>query len=219
METRLQNARKMAAVGALAGGVAHDLNNILNGLVSYPELLLMEIPEDNPIREGILLIQKSGKRAAAIVQDLLALARRGVVADEVVDLNRIVADFLKSPELKNLLSHHPGTHVEIDLDPDLSMIKGSPVHLAKTVMNLVSNAAEAMPDGGMITIAARNRRLDNPLKGCDDIRPGDYVALAVSDQGAGIDPADMERIFEPFYTKKMMGRSGTGLGMSVVWVP
>ncbi len=217
MAARLQNARKMEAIGTLAGGVAHDLNNILSGLVSYPELLLLDLPGDSPMRDGILLIQKSGNRAAAIVQDLLTLARRGVVVAEVVDVNRIIADHLDSPEHKALRGHHPHARVETDLEGDLLKIMGSPVHLSKTVMNLVSNAAEAMPDGGVIAISTRNRYLDRPVKGYDDVRSGDYVTLTVSDQGTGILPADMERIFEPFYTKKVMGRSGTGLGMAVVW--
>ncbi|MCP4690824.1 MAG: PAS domain S-box protein, partial [Desulfobacterales bacterium] len=216
METQLQNARKMEAIGTLAGGVAHDLNNILSGLVSYPELLLLDLPEESPLREGILLIQKSGNRAAAIVQDLLTLARRGVVVTEVVDLNRIVAERLESPEHRSLRGHHPRARVKTDLDPDLLKIMGSPVHLSKTVMNLASNAAEAMPDGGDIVISTRNQYLDRPVKGYDDVRAGDYVTLTVSDDGPGILPVDMERIFEPFYTKKVMGRSGTGLGMAVV---
>ncbi len=217
LAVQLQNARKMEAIGTLAGGVAHDLNNILSGLVSYPELLLMDLPEESPIRDGILLIQNSGKRAAAIVQDLLTLARRGVVAAEVVELNRIITDYLESPEYKTLLTHHHHVRLETDLGSNLLKIKGSSVHLSKTVMNLVSNAAEAMPDGGKIAIATRNRYLDSPVKGYDDVRAGDYVTLTVSDQGGGILPEDMERIFEPFYTKKVMGRSGTGLGMAVVW--
>ncbi|MCP4690941.1 MAG: PAS domain S-box protein, partial [Desulfobacterales bacterium] len=217
MASRLENARKMEAIGTLAGGVAHDLNNILSGLVSYPELLLMDLPEDSPMREGILLIQKSGNRAAAIVQDLLTLARRGVVVTDIVDINRIITDHLESPEHKALRRHHP--HIDMNVDPgvDLFKIKGSSVHLSKTVMNLVSNAAEAMADGGVISLSTRNRYLDTPVKGYDHVRPGEYVTLTVSDQGTGIDPADMERIFEPFYTKKVMGRSGTGLGMAVVW--
>ncbi|MCP4690998.1 MAG: PAS domain S-box protein, partial [Desulfobacterales bacterium] len=217
IEDQLQNARKMEALGALAGGVAHDLNNILSGLVSYPELLVMELPEESPIYEGIRLMQKSGERAAAIVEDLLTLARRGVVVSDVVGLNRIITEHLESPEHIRLRSHHPDVLVETDLDPDLFNIKGSPIHLSKTLMNLVSNAAEAMPDGGVVAISTRNRYLDKPVKGYDDVQSGDYATLTVSDQGAGILPVDMERIFEPFYTKKVMGRSGTGLGMAVVW--
>lgn len=94
---------------------------------------------------------------------------------------------------------------------------GSSVHIFKTVMNLVNNAAEAMPHGGDIIISTQNQYIDKPVKGYDSIKEGDYVTLVVSDSGTGIDPEDVERIFEPFYTKKKMGRSGTGLGMAVVW--
>ncbi|MCP4689323.1 MAG: PAS domain S-box protein, partial [Desulfobacterales bacterium] len=122
MEGQLQNARKMEAIGMLAGGVAHDLNNILSGLVSYPELLLLDLPGESPMRDGILLIQKSGNRAAAIVQDLLTLARRGVVVSEVVDLNRIIMEHLESPECKSLRNLHSRVRVETDLEPDLFKI-------------------------------------------------------------------------------------------------
>jgi len=107
--------------------------------------------------------------------------------------------------------------VEVDLAADLLNISGSPIHLSKTVMNLVSNAAEAMADGGTIYISTQNKYLDQPVEGYDEIEEGDYVLLKISDTGIGIKPEDKERIFEPFYTKKIMGRSGTGLGMAVVW--
>lgn len=214
---QLQRAQKMEALGTLAGGVAHDLNNILTGLVSYPELLLMDLPDDSPFRKPILTIQKSGERAAAIVQDLLTLARRGVSSTEVVNINHIVQGYLKSPEFENLKLHCPKAQVETGLDPDLLNILGSRVHLSKTVMNLISNAAEAMPDGGKISISTENRYIDRPIRGYDQVAEGDYVIFSISDTGIGIAPVDLERIFEPFYTKKVMGRSGTGLGMAVVW--
>jgi PAS domain S-box-containing protein len=217
LEDQLQRAQKMEAIGTLAGGVAHDLNNILSGLVSYPELLLLEIPEDSPLRNPILTIQKSGEKAAAIVQDLLTLARRGVAATEVVDLNHIISEYLKSPEHERLKSFHPNVQVKTELETGLLNILGSPAHLSKTVMNLVSNAAEAMPYGREIFISTENRYIDRPIRSYAHIEEGDYVILTVSDTGVGISPEDMERIFEPFYTKKVMGRSGTGLGMTVVW--
>jgi CheY-like chemotaxis protein len=217
LEAQLQRAEKMEAIGTLAGGVAHDLNNVLSGLVSYPELLLLEIPEESPLRKPILTIQKSGEKAAAIVQDLLTLARRGVAVEEVVNLDHIICEYLKSPEHENLKLYHPNVQVEINPVTDLSPILGSPVHLSKTVMNLVSNAAEAMPDGGKISISTENRYIESPIRGYDDVEAGDYVILRVSDTGVGISSEDMERIFEPFYTKKTMGRSGTGLGMAIVW--
>ncbi|OPX36627.1 MAG: hypothetical protein B1H12_06735 [Desulfobacteraceae bacterium 4484_190.2] len=217
LEAQLQRAQKMEAIGTLAGGVAHDLNNILSGLVSYPELLLMDLPEDSPLKKPILTIQKSGEKAAAIVQDLLTLARRGVAVTEVVNLNNIISEYLKSPEYEKLKLYHPNVQVETDLETNLLNISGSPVHLSKTIMNLISNAAEAMTHGGSIFISVRNQYIDKPIGGYDDVAEGDYVVCTISDTGVGIAPDDMERIFEPFYTKKVMGRSGTGLGMAVVW--
>ena len=217
LEARLQRAQKMEAIGTLAGGVAHDLNNILSGIVSYPELLLMDIPPDSPQRKPILTIQKAGERAAAIVQDLLTLARRGVVTTKVINLNSVIAEYLKSPEYENLKTHHPDVQVKSSLNTNLMNMLGSPIHLSKTIMNLVTNAAEAITDGGEIIISTENRHVDKSLNGYDKIQQGDYVTLRVSDTGIGIPSKDLERIFEPFYTKKVMGKSGTGLGMAVVW--
>ena len=217
LETQLQRAQKLEAIGTLAGGVAHDLNNVLGGLVSYPELLLLKLPEDSPLRDMVLTIQKSGEKAAAVVQDLLTLARRGVVVTEVVNLNDVIAEYLKSPEHEKLQSYHPTVHIETHFEKDTLNILGSSTHLSKTVMNLVSNAAEAMSDGGNLTVSTENRYIDRSIRGYDDIKEGDYVVLTVSDTGTGISPEDINKIFEPFYTKKKMGRSGTGLGMAVVW--
>jgi CheY-like chemotaxis protein/two-component sensor histidine kinase len=207
----------MKTLGTLAGGVAHDLNNILGGLVSYPELLLMDLPKKSPLRKPILTIKKSGEKAATIVQDLLTLARRGVSTMEVANLNDIISEYLKSPEYEKLKIFHPDVRLKTNLEEDLLNILGSPVHLSKTIMNLVSNAAEAMSIGGKISISTENRYIDRPIKGYDNVDEGDYITLTVSDTGTGICPEDMEKIFEPFYTKKVMGRSGTGLGMAVVW--
>ena len=217
LQDQLQRAEKMEAIGTLAGGVAHDLNNILSGLVSYPELLLLEIPEDSPLRDSMLTIQKSGEKAAAIVQDLLTLARRGVAITEVINLNQIIHSYLTSPEHEKLKEFHPNLAIKTNLETDLLNIMGSPVHLSKTIMNLVSNAAEVMPEGGTISISTKSKYLDKAIRGYDHIEGGDYVVITVSDTGMGMNPKDMERIFEPFYTKKVMGRSGTGLGMAVVW--
>ncbi len=217
LEAQLQRAQKMEAIGILAGGVAHDLNNVLSGIVSYPDLLLMQIPEDSPLIKPILTMQDSGKKAADIVQDLLTLARRGVVVEEVVNLNDVISEYLKSPEHEKLKSFHPEVEVESILESDLLNISGSPVHLSKAVMNLVSNAAEAMPDGGKIFISTENRYIDIPISGYDSIEEGDYITLTIADTGIGISSEDIIKIFEPFYTKKVMGKSGTGLGMAVVW--
>jgi PAS domain S-box-containing protein len=217
LQEKLERSRKMEALGLLAGGVAHDLNNVLSGIVSYPDLLLMDLPEDSALRRPILTMRESGQKAATIVQDLLTLARRGVVTTEVVNLNDIVGEYLLSPEYDKLRSYHPDVAVETRLQSDLPNIRGSSVHLKKSIMNLVSNAAEAQPEGGRIIIATETSRLQMPPKGYDLPAEGEYVLLQVEDFGQGISAEDLPRIFEPFYTKKVMGRSGTGLGMAVVW--
>ena len=217
LEKQLLRAEKMEAIGTLAGGVAHDLNNILAGLINYPELLLMGMPQDSPLRKPLLAIKNSGERACAIVQDLLTLARRGVCVSEVLNLNDVIQEYLSSPQYEKLLSYHPNVKVASDLDSTLLNILGSPVHLSKTIMNLVANAAEAMPDGGHIQLKTKNKYIDLPIQGYDHVAEGDYALLIVSDTGIGIAPDEINKIFEPFYTKKVMGRSGTGLGMAVVW--
>ena len=207
----------MEAIGTLAGGVAHDLNNILSGIVTYPDLLLMQTPEDSPIRKPLITIQETGKKAAAIVQDMLTLARRGVAVTEVVNINDVIFEYLNSPEYNKMKMFYPDVEVKTSFEPGLLNIIGSPVHISKTIMNLVSNAAEAMSDTGRLSIATENRYIDKPVGSYDTVKEGDYAILTVSDTGGGISPEDMEKIFEPFYTKKRMGKSGTGLGMPVVW--
>lgn len=218
LEERLKNAQKMEALGTLAGGVAHDLNNILSGIVSYPEMLLMKIDKDDPLRGPLEKIQKSGQKAAAVVQDLLTLARRGVAVKQVVNLNGLIREYLESSEFGRPQSLHPNVRVDFRHDDSLMNIIGSPAHLSKAIMNLISNAAEAMPKGGTITIETCNLQ-HRDLGECEgNIKEeGRWVSLSVTDTGKGIPAEDIPRIFEPFYTKKKMGYSGTGLGLAVVW--
>ena len=217
LEQRLNRAEKMEALGILAGGVAHDLNNVLGVTVGYSELLLDWEEKSSAIRPQLEAIMKGGQRAAAIVQDLLTLARRGVLGRDVVNLNRIIADLPKLPEFQGLSSYHPSVQIKHDLEPDLPNISGSSVHLGKTLFNLVSNGCEALPKGGILTIRTVSQYLEKPIEGYDEVQKGDYIVLSVSDTGGGISEDDLKRIFEPFYTKKIMGRSGTGLGLAVVW--
>ena len=216
LQESLARSRKMEALGTLAGGVAHDLNNVLSGVVSYPDLLLLDLPKHSPIREPIEIIRESGKKAAAIVNDLLTLARRGVHNLDVLNINELVEEYIRSPEYQKLISFHPLVEVETRLDPSLLNILGSRIHLSKTIMNLVSNSAEAIPGHGKITITTENKHFDKDSRK-PKIQEGDYAILKVSDSGTGIPAEDLQRIFEPFFTKKKMGRSGTGLGMAVVW--
>ncbi|MCF6249320.1 MAG: response regulator [Desulfobacula sp.] len=217
IKSQLQRAEKMEAIGTLASGVAHDLNNILSSVLGYPELILMEMPKEDPNREHILQIQKSGEKAAVIVKDLLTLARRGVEICEVVNLDSIICDYFTSPEYLKLKSNYPKIALNINLNSNQQNIMGSPVHLSKCLMNILSNAAEAMPFGGQINISTQTCNvsaihLKNKLQ-----TPEQYIKLTITDSGIGISPKDLKRIFDPFYTKKQMGRSGTGLGMTIVW--
>jgi PAS domain S-box-containing protein len=217
LEERLQRAEKMEALGTMAGGVAHDLNNVLGIIVGYSEMLLYDLDKSSPQRSHAMEVLKGGQRAAAIVQDLLTLARRGVPSRTVLNLNDVIKEFQSSPEFVTLCSYHPGVRIKTDLDPDLLNVPGSAIHLGKSLMNLLFNAAEAMRDGGALTVKTANCYLDKPISGHDEVRQGDYVVLSVSDTGEGIPASDLKRIFEPFYTKIVLGRSGTGLGLAVVW--
>ncbi len=217
IKEQLIRAEKMETIGTLAGGVAHDLNNTLGAIVGYPDLLLNTLPAESPLRRPLLAIKQSGERAATIVHDLLTLTRRGVNISKVLNLNDIISGFLEGIEYKKIIEFHPAVKTETKLGTDVLNIIGSPVHLSKILMNLISNAAEAMPDGGNLFISTENKFLDQPVKGYAAVKEGDYVVLTVSDTGIGISQEDIRNIFEPFYTKKIMGRSGTGLGMAVVW--
>ena len=216
-EEQLARSKKMESLGLLAGGVAHDLNNILSGIVSYPELLLLDLPRDSPLRKPIETIQESGKRASDVVADLLTIARGVATGKTVLNLNTMVKGYLSSAEHQNLEKHHSSVEFKTDLEESLLNMSGSPTHIKKTLMNMILNAAEATEKSGTVRISTRNRYMDESLKGYDDVRQGEYAVLSVSDEGTGITPEDLERIFEPFYSKKMMGRSGTGLGLAVVW--
>ncbi len=213
---RLHRLEKMEALGLMAGGVAHDLNNILAGVVSYPDLLLMDLPADSPLRRPLEVIRASGERAAAVVADLLTVARGAVLEKKPVDLNALVRDFLASPEYDKVKSRYPGIEVRVNTAPDLRNILCSPVHVRKVLLNLLMNSFEAMAGEGSVTIGTENRDLEGG-EGEDMPGPGHWVCLRVADSGPGIGEEDRQRIFEPFYSTKVMGISGTGLGLAIVW--
>lgn len=213
---RLERAERMESLGILAGGVAHDLNNMLGPLVAYPEMILESLPADSSVRTSVKIMGKAADRAANVIQDLLTLARRGRYEMEPTDLSEVVTSFLTSAGYVSTRERHPNIKVEMDLDRE-SKIMGSAVHLEKVIMNLVINAFDAMKDDGTLRISVGRASESQIAEGFDGIVPGDYIVLSVSDTGAGIDPMDIDKIFEPYYSKKKMGRSGSGLGLSVVY--
>jgi PAS domain S-box-containing protein len=217
LQEKLQRSLTMESLGLLAGGVAHDLNNVLTGIVSYPELLIEKYSMSDKLRKSIKIIKEAGDRAAAIVQDLLTIARGVAIEKNVLNLNILTNDYLGTPEFEKLQQYHPSVTIKTELDSNLLNIKGAYIHLRKVLMNLVSNASEAIDGTGSVTISTKNCFLDRPLKGFDHVEVGEYAVISVADNGTGISPEDLKRIFEPFYTKKVMGRSGTGLGLAVVW--
>ncbi len=217
LEGQLKQAEKMEAVGNLAAGVAHDLNNILNALTGYPDLLLMDLPKDSSMREPLKTIQNSGKRAAEVVQDLLTLSRRTIDDKKVVNLNRVLNDWLASPEFMVLRENHAHVEVRTQLADDLLHVLGSSTHLQKIFMNLIGNAFEANLVKGEIIVSTENRYLDSSLFGFETIKSGEYAVLSVKDTGVGIAEKDLAHIFEPFFTKKKLKLSSKGLGMAVVW--
>ncbi len=217
LHKRIAQSEKMEAIGLLAGGVAHDLNNILSSTVTYPELALLDLPDSSPLIRPLKMTRQAGLRAAAVIQDLLTLARRGVVQREVVSLNDAVDEYLESVEHQLLIEDKPDLEIETDLEINLDLIEGSPVHLQKLIMNLISNAIDAQNGSGHIRVATHNEHTTSRELHYMPIEAGDYVVFTVEDEGSGIESDDLDKIFEPFYTTKVMGKSGTGLGMSVIW--
>ncbi len=217
LSNQLVHLQKMEAIGTLAGGVAHDLNNILAGLVTYPELLILNLPPDSPLKKPIETIQRAGQMASDIVQDLLILSRRGAREKTFLSLNRVVEEYAASPMHQRMLIENPGVVVRLQLASDLLPIAGTASDLGKTLMNLMINAFEAITDAGQVTVSTENWYVDGRQTALTDIREGEYVRLSVSDTGKGIPLELQSRIFEPFFSKKELRRSGSGLGLAVVW--
>ncbi len=214
--SQLRQSQKMEALGVMAGGVAHDLNNILAGIVSYPELISVSLPDDSPLLKPLETIEKAGKRAAAVVDDMLTLARGVASVKETVNLNALIADFLQSPEWQKIRESYPGVNVLPRFDSQAVFISCSQVHIRKCLMNLLYNGVEASAPVGRVVISTGIEKKETSSS-AKDSRDTRYVYLAVQDSGPGIGSEHLDHIFEPFYTTKKMGHSGSGLGLSVVW--
>ncbi|MFO7535866.1 MAG: response regulator [Kiritimatiellia bacterium] len=213
LETHLQQAQKMESVGRLAGGVAHDFNNILQAIIGNVEMALEDIPPGSPGRESLEEIRKCADRSAHLTRQLLAFARKQTISPKVLDLNEIVAGMLKM--IRRLI----GEQIEISWQPqpDLWPIMADPSQIDQILANLCVNAGDAIVGSGKVIIEMGNRTIDKAY--CADHAgnsPGDYVRLAVIDTGSGMDPDTLQHIFEPFFTSKGVGR-GTGLGLATVY--
>ena len=219
LENELHRAQKMNAIGMMAGGVAHDLNNLLSGVVSYPELILMQLPEDSELRQPIMAIRQSGLQAAQVVSDLLTVARGIAATKQVCQVNILVADYLNSPDFKKLEEIYPQISFSKTLESTVQNITCSEIHFKKSLMNLVANSAEAIGPNtsGHVVISTGSVVRANPRNEDPAAVKQNYTTVQVKDTGTGLSEKDAEHIFEPFYTKKKMGRSGTGLGLTIVW--
>jgi signal transduction histidine kinase/CheY-like chemotaxis protein len=213
LHAQLIQSQKMESVGRLAGGVAHDFNNVLTVILGFAEFGIDDLREGDPLRENLEEIRSASERAAAITRQLLAFSRKQVLQPIALDLNAVATGLEKM--LRRLL----GEDIELAqvLGPDLGIVTADRVQIEQVIVNLAINARDAMPQGGKLTIETANVELDEEYAVLHaSVKPGPYVLLAVSDTGHGMDEATMTRIFEPFFTTKEVGK-GTGLGLSTVY--
>ena len=213
LEEQVMLSKKMEAIGRLAGGVAHDFNNILTAIGGYTDLLLADLPPDDHRRHDVEEIYQAAQRAAGLTQQLLAFSRRQVLQPKVIDLNALV------PEIEKMLRRLIGEDILFAtvLHPHLGNVRADPGQIEQVIVNLAVNARDAMPDGGRLTIETRNVELDAEYAvDHPTVKPGRYVMLAVTDSGVGMDEETKSRIFEPFFTTKVRGK-GTGLGLATVY--
>ena len=212
LESQLRHAQKMESVGRLAGGIAHDFNNLLTAITGHGDLLAQSVEDDDPLQVDIAAINAAAARAAALTRQLLAYGRQSLLRPEPVDLNAVVSDI--EPMLRRLI----GEDVELrtQLEPDLGWVEADAGQLDQVILNLVVNARDALSSGGTVVLSTENVELDDAYAAeHPGARPGQYVAVSVSDNGFGIDPTTLGRIFEPYFTTKDRGR-GTGLGLATV---
>jgi PAS domain S-box-containing protein len=212
MEDQLRKKQRMESVGTLAGGIAHDFNNLLTVIIGYAQTLLAKVENDPALRSNVEHIVQSASRAASLTRQLLAFSRKQVLQPRVLDLNLVVRD------LERMLRPLVGDDITMiaQCAPNLGSVKADLSQLEQVIVNLVVNARDAMPRGGRLILSTTNQDLVHENGGDRDVPPGRYVVLSVSDNGIGMDPEVLSRIFEPFYTTKDVGK-GTGLGLSTVY--
>lgn len=216
MEERLRGAERMESLGRMVGGVAHDLNNILTSIVAYPELLMLDVPENDKYHHDLERIRTAGQQAAAIIADLLAVARGAARAREPRRLNNIVEQTRAALEMRMLEKDYPELHFTFRLADDLPRLALSELHVRLSLLNLLRNSAEASHGAGEVVVTTERRLFKRGRDFYEKIPAGEYALLSVEDKGEGIPKEALPHVFEPFYSKKIMGRSGTGLGLTLV---
>lgn len=212
LEDQLRQSQKMEAIGRLAGGIAHDFNNLLSVIVGYTYVLQSSLPDDDGLRNSAQQVMSAAEKASALTRQLLAFSRRQMLQPEIIDLNEIVSS------MQNMLPRLIGEDIDLRTvaASQLKNIKADPSQVEQVIMNLVVNARDAMPNGGKLTIETSDTHFEPSEAAHYGIKPGDYVLLAVSDNGTGMDAETRAHIFEPFFTTKEPGR-GTGLGLATVY--
>ncbi len=212
LEEQFIQAQKMEAIGRLAGGAAHDFNNVITVISGYGQILLDAVADILPLKEAAQEVLKASDRAAALASQLLVFSRRQVIQPQVLDVNEVVSN------LQRMLSRLIGEDVELKtmLSPDLGLVRADPGQLEQVIVNLALNARDAMPNGGRLTIETANVQLDEASARTHGVASGSYIMLAVTDTGSGMTAEIRSHLFEPFYTTKERGK-GTGLGLSTVY--
>jgi PAS domain S-box-containing protein len=213
LEEQLRQSQKLEAIGRLAGGISHDFNNILTGIIGYADLSLSSLPPDHPLRDNLTMIIKKSDDAAILIRQLLAFSRKQILDLQQLDLNHVVTQ--STHFLSRVIRDDIKMVTRLDKTP--CIIEADPTALQQIITNLCVNAQDAMPQGGQITITTEMVTLDEKaVRSLPETPPGEYVKLSVQDTGSGIEPEVREHIFEPFFTTKAVGK-GTGLGLATVY--
>ncbi|MDP8214345.1 MAG: ATP-binding protein [Candidatus Euphemobacter frigidus] len=216
LKQKLALSGRMEMIGIMAGGIAHDLKNLFNPILSYPDSILEKLPPESPLRMPVMRIKDAAGQAAELVQNFLVLARRGRIDLQPVNINDIIRSYMRSMGFRTLKNRFPGVTIATRLSDELPPVMGMAPQLLCVIMNLVRNGCEAMEVGGELEISTYRHTFDSPHKGLQQIPRGEYAVIKVSDSGKGIKKEDLDRIFTPFTSEKEMGSSGSGLGLAVV---